>query len=121
MSYTTFDYTDLKVAAKELTVSDTLKVSVELKNTGRCEGTEVVQLYVQDKVGSVTRPVKELKRFQRVNLQPGESRKVGFALPVSELAFWNIDMKKVVEPGDFKLWVASDSQGGLTTEFNVTE
>lgn len=121
LSYTTFDYTDLKVAAKELTVSDTLKVSVELKNTGRCEGTEVVQLYVQDKVGSVTRPVKELKRFQRVNLQPGESRKVGFALPVSELAFWNIDMKKVVEPGDFKLWVASDSQGGLTTEFNVTE
>lgn len=121
LSYTTFSYDNLKIVSNKLTVSDTLKVSVELKNTGRYEGTEVVQLYVQDKVGSVTRPVKELKRFQRVNLQPGESKQVMFALPVSELAFWNIDMKKVVEPGDFKLWVASDSQGGLTTEFNVAE
>lgn len=121
LSYTTFSYDNLKIVSSKLTVSDTLKVSVELKNTGRYEGTEVVQLYVQDKVGSVTRPVKELKRFQRVNLQPGESKQVMFALPVSELAFWNIDMKKVVEPGDFKLWVASDSQGGLTTEFNVAE
>lgn len=121
LSYTTFSYDNLKIVSNKLTVSDTLKVSVELKNTGHYEGTEVVQLYVQDKVGSVTRPVKELKRFQRVNLQPGESKQVMFALPVSELAFWNIDMKKVVEPGDFKLWVASDSQGGLTTEFNVAE
>ena len=121
LSYTTFSYGNLKIVSSKLTVSDTLKVSVELKNTGRYEGTEVVQLYVQDKVGSVTRPVKELKRFQRVNLQPGESKQVMFDLPVSELAFWNIDMKKVVEPGDFKLWVASDSQGGLTTEFNVAE
>lgn len=121
LSYTTFSYDNLKIVSSKLTVSDTLKVSVELKNTGRYEGTEVVQLYVQDKVGSVTRPVKELKRFQRVNLQPGESKQVMFDLPVSELAFWNIDMKKVVEPGDFKLWVASDSQGGLTTEFNVAE
>ena len=121
LSYTTFSYGNLKIVSSKLTVSDTLKVSVELKNTGRYEGTEVVQLYVQDKVGSVTRPVKQLKRFQRVNLQPGESKQVMFDLPVSELAFWNIDMKKVVEPGDFKLWVASDSQGGLTTQFNVAE
>lgn len=119
LSYTTFGYDKLNMAANQLTGSDTIRVSVELKNTGNCEGTEIVQLYVQDKVGSVTRPVKELKRFQRVTLQPGESKQVAFVLPVSELAFWNIDMKKIVEPGGFKLWVGPDSQSGLTADFDV--
>ena len=83
------------------------------------EGTEVVQLYVQDKVGSVVRPVKELKGFQRVTLAPGETRTVTFELPVSDLAFWNIDMEYVVEKGDFNLWVAGDSASGEPMSFEV--
>jgi beta-glucosidase len=83
------------------------------------EGTEVVQLYVQDKVGSVVRPVKELKGFQRVTLAPGETMTVTFELPVSDLAFWNIDMEYVVEKGDFNLWVAGDSASGEPVSFEV--
>ena len=98
-----------------------LKVTFDLENTGKYKGTEVVQLYVQDKVGSVTRPVKELKGFMRVTLQPGEKKSLSFELPVSELAFWNIDMKHVVEPGDFALWVAGDSQSGQEIAFKVGE
>ena len=99
--------------------SDVITVSFELKNTGDREGTEVAQLYVQDLVGSVVRPVKELKGFQRLTLAPGETRTVTFDLPVAELAFWNIDMECVVEPGDFKLWVAGDSASGEPVGFVV--
>jgi len=119
LSYTTFEYGKPSVEKAELGRDDVLKVSFELKNTGRYEGTEVAQLYVQDKVGSVVRPVKELKRFERVTLAPGESRTVTFELPVSELAFWNFDMEYVVEPGDFRLWVAGDSASGTPVDFCV--
>ena len=100
-------------------INENLNESFELKNTGMREGTEVVQLYVQDKVGSVVRPVKELKGFQRVTLAPGETRTVTFELPVSDLAFWNIDMEYVVEKGDFNLWVAGDSASGEPVSFEV--
>ena len=103
----------------ELERDGTIRVSFDLKNTGRYEATEVAQLYVQDKVGSVVRPVKELKGFQRVTLAPGESKTVTFELPVSDLAFWNIDMEYVVEPGDFRLWVAGDSASGEPVDFIV--
>ena len=119
LSYTTFEYGKPSVEKAELGRDDVLKVSFELKNTGKYEGTEVAQLYVQDKVGSVVRPVRELKRFERVTLVPGESRTVTFELPVSELAFWNIDMEYVVEPGDFRLWVAGDSASGTPVDFIV--
>lgn len=121
LSYTSFEYSDLKLDASELKSDDTLRVSVKLKNTGKYDGVEVVQLYVQDKVGSVTRPVKELKRFQRVNLVAGEQTEVVFELPVQELAFWNLDMKKVVESGDFRLWVGTNSQEGLSADFKVSD
>ena len=121
LSYTNFEYSDLKLASNKLTVGDEIKVSVSLKNTGDYDGTEVVQLYVQDKVGSVTRPVKELKAFQRVELKAGESKEVTFTLPVSELAFWRYDMTYGVEPGDFKLWVGTNSAEGLNAEFSVAE
>ena len=119
LSYTTFEYGKPSLEKAELGRDDVLKVSFELKNTGRYEGTEVAQLYVQDKVGSVVRPVKELKRFERVTLAPGESRTVTFELPVPELAFWNFDMEYVVEPGDFRLWVAGDSASGTPVDFCV--
>lgn len=119
LSYTTFEYSDLKLSSDKLTAHDTLSVSVTLKNTGKYDGTEVVQLYVQDKVGSVTRPVKELKRFQRVTLKAGESAQVSLTLPVTELAFWGYDMTYQVEPGDFTLWVGTNSAEGLTKDFSV--
>lgn len=119
LSYTTFEYSDITLSSNSLTTNETLKVSFKLKNTGSVEGTEVAQLYVRDKVGSITRPVKELKRFARVTLKPGETKDVVFELPVSDLAFWNIDMQYVVEPGDFQLWVAGDSQSGKPLSFSV--
>ena len=121
LSYTTFQYNNLKLSATEFTPKDQIEVTFDLKNTGKYEGTEVAQLYVRDKVGSVTRPVKELKRFTRVTLKPGETKNISFALPVEELAFWNINMKKVVEPGDFTLWVGTNSQEGISADFKVVE
>lgn len=121
LSYTTFQYSNVKLSATELKKDGVLTVTFDLENTGKYEGTEVAQLYVQDKVGSVTRPVKELKRFARVTLKPGEKKNVSFELPVSELAFWNIDRMKTVEPGDFALWVAPDSQTGDEVFFRVID
>lgn len=121
LSYTTFEYSNIKLSSSELKKNDILKVSFDLKNTGKYAATEVAQLYIQDKVGSVTRPVKELKRFARITLQPGEKQTVNFELPIEELAFWNIDMKKVVEPGDFNLWVGGNSRDGKEISFKVVE
>lgn len=119
LSYTSFDYSDLKITRTLLTPGDTLSVSVKVKNTGQYKGTEVVQLYISDLIGSVTRPVKELKGFKRIELRPNEEKKVLFELPIRNLAFWNIDMEKVVEPGKFKVTVGTDSQSGLETFFEV--
>ena len=121
LSYTTFKYSNVKLSSASLKKDDVLTVTFDLENTGKYKGTEVAQLYIQDKVGSVTRPVKELKRFTRVTLKPGEKKNVSFELPISELAFWNIDMMKVVEPGDFGLWVATDSQSGEQVFFKVVD
>ena len=119
LSYTTFGYDKLSLSTDKLSANEALTANVEITNTGKYAGTEVVQLYVRDKVGSVTRPVKELKGFQRITLQPGETKKVTFSLPASELAFWNIDMQKVVEPGEFTLWLGTNSEEGLAADFEV--
>lgn len=121
LSYTTFNYDNISLSSTDLKANESLTISFELSNTGSYKGTEVAQLYIQDKFGSITRPVKELKRFKRITLEPGEKQTVSFELPVSELAFWNIDMQKVVEPGEFALWVAGDSQSGEAVSFVVSE
>lgn len=121
LSYSTFTYSNVGLSSAILKKNDVLTVSFDLQNSGKYPATEVAQLYVQDKVGSVTRPVKELKRFTRVTLEPGEKKTVTFELPVNELAFYNIDMKKVIEPGDFGLWVAGDSQSGEELLFKVID
>lgn len=120
LSYTSFEYSDLKLSSDTFGPEDEITATVELRNAGRYDGTEVVQLYVQDKVGSVTRPVKELKAFRRIFLKAGESTAVSFTLPVSELAFWGYDMRYKVEPGDFKLWVGTNSAEGLSADFAVS-
>lgn len=119
LSYTTFEYSDIALDSREYTAADTIKVKVTLKNSGEYAGTEVAQLYVRDLVGSIARPVKELKGFQRVALNAGESKVVDFSLPVSALAFWNINNEYIVEPGDFQLWVATDSASGEPVGFTV--
>ena len=119
LSYTTFEYSDLTLDSREYTAADTIKVKVTLKNSGEYAGTEVAQLYVRDLVGSIARPVKELKGFQRVALNVGESKVVDLSLPVSALAFWNINNEYIVEPGDFQLWVATDSASGEPVGFTV--
>ena len=119
LSYTTFEYGTPVIDKTEVGKDGVIQASVDLKNTGKYEATEIVQLYVRDLVGSVVRPVKELKGFQRVTLAPGEVQTVKFELPVSDLAFWNIDMEYVVEPGDFQLWIAGDSASGVPVGFTV--
>ena len=119
LSYTSFEYSDLKTDHTVLTPNDTLSISVKVKNTGQYKGTEVVQLYVSDLFGSVTRPVKELKGFKRIDLNPNEEKIVVFELSSYELSFWNINMKKEVEPGKFKIRIGTDSQSGLETSFEI--
>lgn len=120
-SYTSFDFSNLKLSADKIKTDGTLDITVDVTNTGKYDGSEVVQLYVQDKVGSVTRPVKELKRFSRVPLKAGETKSVTFSLPASDLAFYGYDMTCAVEPGDFRLWVGPSSAEGLSADFAVTE
>lgn len=119
LSYTTFEYNNLTISANSLKTTDVLTVSCDVTNTGKYDGTEVIQLYIQDCFGSVTRPVKELKRFTRVPFKAGEKKTITFELPMEDLAFYNIDMKKVVEPGDFNLWLGTNSQEGLQTTFVI--
>lgn len=117
LSYTTFSYSDLKLDKQTLTPGGKLIVSVTLTNTGKDNGAEVAQLYIRDMVGSITRPVKELKGFQKVYLKAGESRVLTFTITPPDLAFYNSDLKLVTEPGDFKIFVGTNSSDCLETSF----
>ncbi len=119
LSYTTFKIGKPQLSAPSIPANGKLTVSVEVENTGRRAGDEVVQLYIRDVVASMTRPVKELKGFQRVSLQPGEKRRVEFVLGPEHLGFWNRDMRYVVEPGEFQVMVGSNSVDVLEAKFNV--
>ena len=119
LSYTTFAYSNIKLDKSEYTEGERIIVEYDLTNTGDYDATEVAQLYVRDLVGSVVRPVKELKGFERVTLKAGETRHCRFELSVADLAYWNRDMEYVVEPGSFELWVAGDSASGEALSFSV--
>ena len=119
LSYTTFSYDNLKIEKKILKNNEKLTVSAVITNTGNSTGTETVQLYVRDMVGSIVRPVRELKDFQQIELKPQESKVVQFSIPVSDLAFYNDKMELKVEPGDFKFWIASHAENGLEGDFKV--
>lgn len=119
LSYTTFRYSNIALDQEVYAKDGTLTVSFTLANTGDCDGTEVVQVYVRDLVGSITRPVKELKAFERVTLKAGESRSLQMQVPVAELAFVGLDGVRQVEPGDFQLWVSGDSASGEPIAFQV--
>jgi len=117
LSYSTFDYTNLKLSDSSLTAEGQIKVSVDVTNSGNYDGAEVVQLYIRDMVGSVTRPVKELKGFQKVFLKKGETRAIEFTLTEKDLRFYNSELKFVSEPGDFKVFVGTNSASTLEAGF----
>jgi beta-glucosidase len=117
LSYTKFEYSSLKLSSKSISMGGKIKVSVDVANTGTYDGEEVVQLYVKDEFGSVTRPVKELKGFKKIALKKGEKKTVEFDLSTDDLRFYNIDMKFVAEPGDFEVSVGGSSDAGLKDKF----
>ncbi len=127
LSYTEFHYSPVTLGATSISAAAlnlrgaSLTVSADVSNTGKRSGTEVVQLYIRLRGTSVARPVRELKGFQRVELAPGESKKVEFALTKQELSFWNIEMKNVVEPSALQVWVTSDSTRGAPVEVTITK
>ncbi|WP_316800085.1 beta-glucosidase BglX [Pedobacter frigidisoli] len=110
LSYTTFTYSDVKLSSNTLTKGKSLTASVTLTNSGKYDGKEVVQLYLRDLVGSITRPVKELKGFQKVSLKAGESKTITFNISENDLKFYNSDLKFVAEPGDFQVFIGTNSR-----------
>src|SRR5207247_9798503 len=118
LSYTRFEYSELSVDRDALAPGDTLTVSVNVTNTGPRQGDEVVQLYIHQRHGSASRPVRELKGFQRVTLKPGETRSVSFPLGPDERRYWSAATKGGVnEPSTFDVWVEPDSNASLTGHF----
>ena len=110
LSYTTFAIDNLRLAKKRIKRDGSTRVLADVANTGGREGTEVVQLYIRDLVSSVTRPVKELKGFQRISLQPGETKTVAFDVTPESLAFYDVNMKYAVEPGQFEIMIGNSSR-----------
>jgi beta-glucosidase len=119
LSYTRFEYADVSVSSGRIGLSGSVEVSAQVKNVGARAGTEVVQLYVRDRVGSVTRPVRELKGFVKISLAAGESQRVSFALKAADLAFCGPDLSVAPEPGLFDLYVGGDSRAAATTELEL--
>lgn len=121
LSYTTFEYSDPRLSATEIAPDGTLKVTCTVTNTGKCEGSETAQLYIRDNVASLVRPVRELRGFEKICLKPGESREITFTLTPEDLAFYVDEKTRVVEPGEFTVWVAPDSQSGKPVSFKVVK
>ena len=121
LSYTTFEFSNLKVSAEKIKVGASLTVSVDVTNTGKVAGDEVVQLYIHQQYGTDTRPIRELKGFERITLQPSEKKTVTFNLGANELTYWSSNAGKwIQDPASFDLWAGSDSQASLHAEFEVT-
>lgn len=121
LSYTKFEIENLKLEKLEILPNEKLRVTADVRNTGRVAGDEVVQLYIHDVAATVTRPVKELRGFKRVALRPGEKQTVEFSLGRKELEFLGRDLKPVLEPGEFQVFVGNTSESGLQSTFSVVE
>lgn len=120
LSYTTFEISELKLEQQEVSIDDPVRFTVKVRNTGKVAGAEVVQVYFRDKVASVVRPEKLLVRFQKVFLQPSESKQLAFELsPQADLSFTGIDMKRRVEPGEFELTVGNSQESDLKETFQL--
>jgi beta-glucosidase len=121
LSYTTFEYSNFSLDKTAITMGGEVEVSVDITNTGNYDGKEVVQLYIRDLVGSVTRPVKELKGFQKIMLAKGETKTVTFKLGINNLKFYNSNLDFVAEPGTFQVFVGTDSSTKMMKEFELTK
>jgi beta-glucosidase len=119
LSYTNFSYGDLKLDKTKMTPSENLRVSISVTNSGNYDGEEVVQLYIHDKVASVTQPVKKLKAFKKVMLRKGETREIVFNLGTEDLKFYNGDLQWVYEPGEFSVMVGSNSRDVKRADFTL--
>jgi beta-glucosidase len=119
LSYTQFEYTNLRVSALGMALGGSLTVSADVANTGKVEADEIVQLYTRQMTGSLARPVRELKGFRRIHLKPGEKQSVEFTLKSGDLAFHK-GVQLVTEPGTFQVWIAPDSAAGAPAQFVVT-
>jgi beta-glucosidase len=120
LSYTRFEYAGLKLGAPEILPSQSLELSVQVKNSGSRAGSEVVQLYIEDVISSVSTPIKQLRGFAKVALQPGETRTCTFTLRPDDLALYDQDLRRVVEPGEFRVMVGASSEDiRLRGEFQV--
>jgi len=117
LSYTKFEYSNLKISTSKINFNETMEVSVDVINTGNYDGKEVVQLYIRDLVGSVTRPLKELKGFQKITIKKGEKQKVTFRISQEDLKFYNSDLQFIAEPGEFEVFVGGDSDTQLNEKF----
>jgi beta-glucosidase len=120
IGYAPVRYDNVELSQERMTMGDTLRVRATVTNTGMREAEEVVQLYLSERAASVTRPVRELKGFQKVRIEPGASKVVEFTLAAEDMAFIGRDMKPVVEPGEFDLWVAPSAAGGIRKRFVLT-
>ncbi len=121
LSYTNFDYSKITLSSDKIKFNEKLKISVDVKNTGDFDGQEVVQLYIRDLVGSVTRPVKELKGFEKVSLKKGETKTVSFEISSDDLKFYNLDMKYAAEAGKFDVFVGGNSDTNRKVSFELVE
>jgi len=119
LSYSQFEYKNLIIDKKEISKTESVNVSVQVTNTGKKAGEEIVQLYIRDKVSTGTRPEKELKDFKRVNLQPNETKTVTFTVTPDKLEYYNLDLNKVIEPGDFDVMVGPNSEELIIVGFTV--
>ncbi|MCA9250794.1 MAG: glycoside hydrolase family 3 C-terminal domain-containing protein [Phycisphaerales bacterium] len=119
LSYTTFEYSDLALSQSKMKPGESITASATITNTGKVAGEEIVQLYIRDKVGSRTRPVRQLRGFKRVLLAPGESQTVEFKLTEKDLAYWDNKFGFKAEPGDFTVWIAPNSADGSSAEFEL--
>jgi beta-glucosidase len=110
LSYTTFSYGDIRLSSNKIKPDEIVTVVVDIENSGKCKGDEVVQLYLHDPVASMARPVKELKRFKRITLEPKEKRKVTFTLTPEDFAFLDASMKRIIEPGTIEIFIGRSSE-----------
>jgi beta-glucosidase len=121
LSYTRFEIGAPRLAAPRIAKDGTVEVAVDVKNVGTRAGDETVQVYVRDKIASLTRPVKELKAFERVTLAPGETRTLRFTLDERAFHFWNAEMKRVVEPGEFEIMAGPNSVDLKSTTLTIED
>lgn len=119
LSYTTFSYSDIRLSSNEMTRDGSIKATVTVTNTGNRDGDEIVQLYIHDKVASISRPVRELKGFKRIHLKAGESKEVSFDITPDLLKFYDVNLKEVLEPGQFDLMIGTSSLNNKSTLFTV--